>query len=134
MERPVGRRHEDVDPEVECRQRRRKQPQYEEPPPPFPHPSRFIVARPGKSNPFAHLFAQKPADPIDLRMELTAFGRQLPLLLLGDGVREAREALVQLHALRRDSPLLFPELGKSRSQFGFVHTVSFTSSRPSEST
>ena len=41
---------------------------------------------------------------------------------------------MQLHALRRDGALLLPELGEFRPQFGFVHTVSFTSSGPSQST
>ena len=67
-------------------------------------------------------------------MKLAALLRQLALLLLGDDVRKAREPLVQLHALRRDGALLLPELGEFRPQFGFVHTVSFTSSGPSQST
>ena len=66
-------------------------------------------------------------------MQLASFGRQLPLLLFGDGVGEAREPLMQLHALFRDGTLLLPELDQFCPQFGFVHTVSFTSSGPSQS-
>ena len=83
MEGPFGRRHEDVDPKVECRQRRRKQPQCEEPPPPFPHPIRFIVVLRAKSNRLAHLFAQETADPVDLVVQLAAFGGKLSFLVLG---------------------------------------------------
>ena len=66
-------------------------------------------------------------------MQLAALGGQLALLLLGDRVREARKPLVQLHALFGDGTLLLPELGQFRAQFGFFHTVSFTSSGPSQS-
>jgi hypothetical protein len=40
---------------------------------------------------------------------------------------------VQLDALRRDGALLLSELGELFPQFGFIHTVSFTSSGPSQS-
>jgi hypothetical protein len=41
---------------------------------------------------------------------------------------------VQLHPSSRNVTLLFAQLGEFRPQFGFVHTVSFTSSGPSQST
>jgi hypothetical protein len=41
---------------------------------------------------------------------------------------------VQLHTLRRNVAFFLLELHELRPQFGFVHTVSFTSSRPSQST
>src|SRR5690349_11617939 len=73
------------------------------------------------------LLAQQPADPVDLLVQLAALGRELPLLLLGDRVREAREPLVELHPLLRDIPLFVHELHQPCPQFSFVHAVSFTS-------
>ena len=133
MERPVGCRNEDVDPEVERRQRRRKQPQYEEPPPPFPHPNRFILVLRAKSNRFAHLLAQQAADAVDLGVQLAPFGGKLPFLLRGDGVRKAREPLVQLDSLCRDGTRFVLQLHELRPQFSFVHPVSVTGAGTSQS-
>jgi hypothetical protein len=66
-------------------------------------------------------------------VQLAAFLGQLPFLFLGDRVREARQPFVQLHPSSRNVTLLFSQLGEFRPQFGFVHTVSFTSAGPSQS-